>query len=137
MSLMFSQKTSMASWCWVTSLPNREFFFRPFLSSMITAEIPYLSIDLTANAKCSANPPLSKSSKYFTFINLVCLENFSENLILWFRELFDFFLKGFFFVIAQIILFNLNFFFASMDILKWPKWAGSNVPPSIPIFFFF
>ncbi len=46
-------------------------------------------------------------------------------------------LKGFFFVIAQIILFNSNLFFASLDIAKCPLCAGSNEPPRTPIFIFF
>ena len=46
-------------------------------------------------------------------------------------------LSGFFLVTAQIIFSSLNLFLASLDIAKWPLWAGSNEPPKIPIFIFF
>ena len=43
----------------------------------------------------------------------------------------------FFLVTAHTTLSSLNFFFAVFDIFICPLCAGSNVPPSIPIFFYF
>ena len=40
---IFAQKFSMLSWVWGTSVPKREFFFSPVLSSIITADTPMRS----------------------------------------------------------------------------------------------
>ena len=40
---IFSQKFSIVSCVCFTSVPNREFFFNPVLSSMMIAETPILS----------------------------------------------------------------------------------------------
>ena len=55
------QNPSMLSWVCGTSVPNREFFFNPVLSSMIAADTPSLSSVLTVNWKCSGCPPVSAS----------------------------------------------------------------------------
>jgi len=60
-TLIFSQKPSIESCVCIASVPNKEFFFSPILSSIITAEIPNLSKVLTVNTKCSILPPVSPS----------------------------------------------------------------------------
>ena len=60
-ALIFSQKCSMLSCVCTTSVPNNEFFLRPVLSSMITADTPTLSSVLTLYTKCSVSPPVSPS----------------------------------------------------------------------------
>ncbi len=52
--------SSVANSCF-TLVPNKEFFFNPTLSSIITALIPFLSKVLTVKTKCSAIPPVSPS----------------------------------------------------------------------------
>ena len=55
-------KFSMVSCVCATSVPNSEFFFRPVLSSMITAETPIFSSVRTVYTKCSVSPPVSPSN---------------------------------------------------------------------------
>ena len=55
-------KFSMLSCVWATSVPNREFFFSPVLSSMMTAETPIFSSVRTVYTKCSVMPPVSPSN---------------------------------------------------------------------------
>ena len=61
---------------------------------------------------------------------------FLQSLILFERLRLLLFLKGFLFVIAQIIFLSLNFFIASLDIAKWPLCGGSNEPPKLQFYFF-
>ena len=58
---IFWLKCSILSWVCATSVPNSEFFLSPVLSSMITAETPIFSRDLTVYTKCSVSPPVSPS----------------------------------------------------------------------------
>ena len=44
---IFSQKSSIAAWVCTTSVPKREFFFRPVLSSMMTMDTPIRSRERT------------------------------------------------------------------------------------------
>ena len=76
------------------------------------------------------------SSKNFTLIKLFLPTIFFANRVLLLKFNLLSCLKGFFFVIAQIIFFNSNLFFASLDISRCPLCAGSNVPPKIPILIF-
>ena len=66
-AIIFSLKLSIVSWVCFTSLPSKEFFLSPILSSITTAETPNLSKDRTANSKCSVLPPVS-ASKIIGFV---------------------------------------------------------------------
>ena len=61
-ALIFSQKWAMLSCVCSTSLPNKEFFFNPVLSSIIIAETPRRSKVRTLYTKCSIKPPVSPSN---------------------------------------------------------------------------
>ena len=54
-------KFSMLSWVCSTSLPKREFFLSPVLSSIMMADTPIFSRVLTVYTKCSVSPPVSPS----------------------------------------------------------------------------
>jgi len=54
-------KFSIVSCVCATSVPNREFFFKPVLSSIIMAETPIRSSVRTRYTKCSVSPPVSPS----------------------------------------------------------------------------
>ena len=58
---IFSQKRSMDSCVCTTSVPNREFFLSPVLSSIMIAETPNRSNVRTLYTKCSGSPPVSPS----------------------------------------------------------------------------
>ena len=61
-ALIFAVKFSILSCVCSTSVPNKEFFLSPVLSSIITAETPTRSNVLTLYTKCSIIPPVSPSN---------------------------------------------------------------------------
>ena len=58
---ILSLKPDILSCVCFTSVPNKLFFFRPVLSSIITIETPRRSRVLTVYTKCSGLPPVSPS----------------------------------------------------------------------------
>ncbi len=60
-ALIFSANIIGSSKVCITSVPNKEFFFNPVLSSIIIAETPSRSNVLTLYTKCSSLPPVSPS----------------------------------------------------------------------------
>ncbi len=60
-AIIFLEKSSIDACVCNTSFPNKEFFFNPILSSIITIDTPIRSKERTVYTKCSASPPVSPS----------------------------------------------------------------------------